>query len=180
MRKKITLVLLLLVAFCVNAQTINVSGVVKDAKTGDSLPGVSVVIKGTSVGAVTDFDGLYSLSNVVKGATLEINYLGYAKQEVLVNSSTVNVSLEESSESLDEIVVIGYGTQRKKETTGAVAVLDSKAIEKLNPTRIEQALQGQISGVNITSSSGSPGAASNIRIRGITTNGNNNPLILVD
>ena len=180
MRKKITLLLLLLVAFCVNAQTINVSGVVKDAKTGDSLPGVSVVIKGTSVGAETDFDGLYRLSNVAKGATLEINYLGYAKKEVLVNSSTVNVSLEESSESLDEIVVIGYGTQKKKETTGAVAVIGSKDIEKLNPTRIEQALQGQISGVNITSSSGSPGAASNIRIRGITTNRNNNPLILVD
>ena len=180
MRKKITLLLLLLVAFCVNAQTINVSGVVKDAKTGDSLPGVSVVIKGTSVGAETDFDGLYRLSNVAKGATLEVNYLGYAKKEVLVNSSTVNVSLEESSESLDEIVVIGYGSQKKKETTGAVAVIGSKDIEKLNPTRIEQALQGQISGVNITSSSGSPGAASNIRIRGITTNRDNNPLILVD
>lgn len=180
MRKKITLLLLLLVAFCVNAQTINVSGVVKDAKTGDSLPGVSVVIKGTSVGAETDFDGLYRLSNVAKGATLEINYLGYAKKEVLVNSSIINVFLDESSESLDEIVVIGYGTQRKKEVTGAVSVVSSETIKKLNPSRIEQALQGQVSGVSITSNSGSPGSGLNIRIRGVSTNGDNSPLILVD
>mgnify|MGYP001391799649 FL=1 len=83
-------------------------------------------------------------------------------------------------DALDEIVVIGYGSQRKKEVTGAVSVLDAKSIERLNPVRAEQAIQGQVPGVNITSQSGSPGSGFNIRIRGITTNGDNAPLILVD
>ena len=85
-----------------------------------------------------------------------------------------------ASSKLDEIVVIGYGTQTKKEVTGAVTVVGSGTIEKLNPTRVEQALQGQVSGVNITSGSGSPGSGLNIRIRGISTNGDSRPLILVD
>ncbi|MGB0880234.1 MAG: SusC/RagA family TonB-linked outer membrane protein [Polaribacter sp.] len=180
MRKKATLLLFILVAFCSYAQTINVKGVVKDATTGETLPGVSVIIKGTTTGTETDFDGEYSLSNVERGAVLVFNYLGMKPKEVTVNSSVINVSLEEGAEKLDEIVVIGYGTQRKKETTGAVSVVSSESIEDLKPVRIEQALQGQVAGVNITSTSGAPGAASSIRIRGISTNGDNQPLILVD
>lgn len=180
MSKKTTLLLFMFISFWAKAQTINVKGVVKDASTGDVLPGVSIVIKGTITGTETDFDGLYSLSKVEKGAVLVYNYLGYKIKEVIVSQETINVSLEQSTESLDEIVVIGYGTQRKKEVTGAVSVVSSATIEDLKPTRIEQALQGQVAGVSITQSSGSPGAASNIRIRGITTNGDNNPLILVD
>ena len=178
--KKITLLLLLLIGVCAQAQTIKVNGVVKDAKTGEPLPGVSVLIKGTTVGTQTDFDGLYNLPKVDKGATLVFNYLGYAVKEVVVNQPTINVVLEESAESLDEIVVIGYGTQRRKEVTGAVTVVGSATIEDLKPTRIEQALQGQVAGVNITQNSGSPGAASNIRIRGVSTNGDSRPLILLD
>jgi TonB-linked SusC/RagA family outer membrane protein len=168
------------VSFWATAQTLNVKGIVKDAITGDVLPGVSIIIKGSTTGAQTDFDGFYSLSKVKKGAVLVFNYLGYKKKEVIVGQETLNVSLEESAESLDEIVVIGYGTQRKKEVTGAVSVVSSATIEDLNPTRIEQALQGQVAGVNITQSSGSPGAASNIRIRGVSTNGDSRPLILLD
>jgi TonB-linked SusC/RagA family outer membrane protein len=168
------------ISFWATAQTLNVKGIVKDAITGDVLPGVSVIIKGSTTGAQTDFDGFYSLSKVKKGAVLVFNYLGYKKKEVVVGQETLNVSLEESAESLDEIVVIGYGTQRKKEVTGAVSVVSSATIEDLNPTRIEQALQGQVAGVNITQSSGSPGAASNIRIRGVSTNGDSRPLILLD
>lgn len=171
---------MLLIAFGSNAQTVTVNGVVKEASTGGVLPGVSVSIKGSTSGTETDFDGLYSIK-VEKGATLVFNYLGYKQKEVQVNQeTTINVSLEESAESLDEIVVIGYGTQRKKEVTGAVSVVSSATIEDLNPTRIEQALQGQVAGVNITQSSGSPGAASNIRIRGVSTNGDSRPLILLD
>ena len=99
--------------------------------------------------------------------------------EVVVPTSIQQNVLSES-DIVDEVVVVGYGTQKKKEVTGAVSVLDSKAIEKLNPTRVEQALQGQIAGVNITSASGSPGSGSNIRIRGVSTNGDSSPLILVD
>jgi TonB-linked SusC/RagA family outer membrane protein len=168
------------IGFWATAQTLNVKGIVKDAITGNVLPGVSVIVKGSATGTQTDFDGLYSLSKVNKGAILVYNYLGYKKKEVVISQEITNVSLEESAESLDEIVVIGYGTQRKKEVTGAVSVVSSATIEDLNPTRIEQALQGQVAGVNITQSSGSPGAASNIRIRGISTNGDSRPLILLD
>jgi len=180
MRKQITLLFALLLSFVSIAQTLNVEGIVKDRSNGDALPGVSITVKGTSKGAQTDFDGFYSLKNIDKGATLVYRYLGYKLKEVIAEETLMNVSLEIEAESLNEIVVVGYGTQRKKESTGAVSVVDAKSIAKLNPTRIEQALQGQVSGVNITSNSGSPGSGLNIRIRGVSTNGDNSPLILVD
>lgn len=180
MRKIILLTFFTLSSVFAFAQTYNVKGVITDAITGEPLIGVSVILKNSSKGDVSDFDGNYKISNVPKGATLVFSYLGYKTKEVIANSEIVNAALEESAEKLDEIVVIGYGTQRKKEVTGAVSVVSSDMIENLKPTRIEQALQGQVAGVSITSSSGAPGAASNIRIRGISTNGNNNPLILVD
>jgi TonB-linked SusC/RagA family outer membrane protein len=180
MRKIMTLLLFTLFSVLASAQTFKVNGVVTDAATGDVLPGVSIIIKGTTTGTETDFDGLYSLANVTKGSVLVFNYLGYAPKEVIVNQETLNVTIVQSTESLDEIVVIGYGTQSKKEVTGAVSVISSASIEDLQPTRIEQALQGQVAGVNITQNSGSPGAASNIRIRGVSTNGDSRPLILLD
>lgn len=180
MRGFILLIFFTLSSVFATAQNMTVKGVVKDAKTGEVLPGVNVIVKNTTKGDVTDFDGNYTIANVPKGAILVFSYLGYISKEVTVDKTTINVSLDESAEKLDEIVVIGYGTQRKKEVTGAVSVVSSQTIEDLKPTRIEQALQGQVAGVSITSSSGAPGAASNIRIRGISTNGNNNPLILVD
>lgn len=180
MRKKITFLLFALSTVVAVAQTLNVKGVVKDAVSGETLPGVSVVIKGTTTGTETDFDGIFNLSNVKKGATLVFNYLGKKPKEVVVTLATIEISLEDAAETLEEIVVIGYGTQRKKEVTGAVTVVSSATIEDLQPTRIEQALQGQVAGVNITTSSGSPGAAANIRIRGVSTNGDSRPLILLD
>ncbi|KGL63857.1 SusC/RagA family TonB-linked outer membrane protein [Polaribacter sp. Hel1_85] len=180
MRKKITLLLLLLVGFCATAQTINVKGVVKDANTGDPLPGVSIIIKGTVVGTETDFDGLYSLSKVQNGAVLVFNYLGYAIKEVVVSQQTINVSLEESAEALDEIIVVGYGSQRKELVSGAFASIDSEKITESNPARIEEALKGSAAGVQVSANSGSPGASLNIRIRGITSNGDNSPLVIVD
>ena len=180
MRKKITFLLFALSTMIAFSQTFNVKGVVKDAVSGETLPGVSVVIKGTSIGTETNFDGVFNLVNVKQGATLVFNYLGKKPKEVVVTSASITVSLEDAAEALEEIVVIGYGTQRKKEVTGAVTVISSATIDDLQPTRIEQALQGQVAGVNITTSSGSPGAAANIRIRGISTNGDSRPLILLD
>lgn len=180
MRKKILLIVTaLLLSISYTAQTNSVSGVVKDAKTGDPLPGVSVLIKGKTIGTETDFDGLFTL-NADQGSVLVFSYLGYAKKEVAITSNNLEVKLEESSETLDEIVVIGYGTQTKKEATGAVSVISSKSIDEVKPVRIEQALQGQVAGVNVTQGSGTPGAASNIRIRGVSTNGDSRPLILLD
>ena len=180
MGKHITLFLLVFMGFCASAQTINTKGIVKDAASGDVLPGVSIIIKGSTNGTQTDFDGLYTLSNLQPNAVLVFRYLGYKQKEVSAKNGVLNVTLEIEAQSLDEIVLIGYGSQRKKETTGAVSVVSSQTIEDLKPTRIEQALQGQVAGVNITSTSGAPGAASSIRIRGVSTNGDNQPLILVD
>lgn len=169
----------LAIAFTATAQNTTVSGTVKSSVDGLPLIGVNVIVKGTSTGAVSDFDGNFTISNVQPNAILVFTYIGFQTKE-LPASANMNVSLDEDNEALDEIVVIGYGTQKKKEVTGAVTVLGSKAIEKLNPVRVEQALQGQVAGVNITSGSGSPGAGSNIRIRGVSTNGDSAPLILVD
>ena len=177
------LLIALLFAFgsiLLQAQTYNVKGVVTDAVTGETLPGVNVVVKNTTKGDISDFDGNYSLTNVPKGSILVFSYLGYQAKEAIVDKEIINIILEESSEKLDEIVVVGYGTQRKKEVTGAIEVISSQTIEDLNPTRIEQAIQGQVAGVNITSTSGAPGAGLNIRFRGVSTNGDSRPLILLD
>lgn len=154
--------LMLAIAFIFSAgflyaqTTFNVKGVVTDA-TGETLPGVNVIVKNSTKGDVTDFDGNYKIAGVPQGSILVFSFLGFQTKEVVVDKETINVVLEESSEKLDEIVVVGYGTQRKKEVTGAVSVLGSETIENLKPTRIEQALQGQVAGVNITQQSGAPG-----------------------
>jgi len=164
----------------IGAQNLDINGTVLD-NSGLPIPGVNVIVKNTSKGTVTDFDGNFSLTDIKSGTTLTFSFIGYITKDVVVtNANALSVQLEEDLATLDEVVVVGYGVQRKKELTGAVSVVASEAIEKLNPQRVEQALQGQIAGVNVTSTSGSPGAGANIRIRGITTNGDNSPLILVD
>lgn len=155
-------------------------GSVVDQETGEPLPGVTIVIVEENKGATTDFDGNFEIT-VNQGDVLSFSYLGFETQKLKIDTQDqLNIQLVAEQNELDEIVVVGYGSQRKKEVTGAVSVLGSKAIEKINPVRVEQAMQGQVAGVNITSASGSPGAASNIRIRGISTNGDSRPLILVD
>lgn len=164
-----------------SAQSIDVSGNVQD-NTGFPIPGVNVIVKNTSKGAVTDFDGNFTIANVEIGATLTFSYIGYVTKEFIVtdSSTSLSIQLEEDLAQLDEVVVIGYGTQTKKEITGAVSVIGAETIEALKPTRIEQALQGQVAGVNITTQSGSPGGGATISIRGVSTNGDSRPLILVD
>ncbi|MDO5978880.1 SusC/RagA family TonB-linked outer membrane protein [Flavivirga spongiicola] len=162
------------------AQSIDISGNVQD-NTGFPIPGVNVLVKNTAKGAVTDFDGNFIITNIEIGTTLSFSYIGYITKEfVITDDSNLTIQLEEDLAQLDEIVVIGYGTQTKKEITGAVSVLGAETIEALKPTRVEQALQGQVAGVNITSQSGSPGGAATISIRGVSTNGDSRPLILVD
>ncbi|NMH89681.1 SusC/RagA family TonB-linked outer membrane protein [Flavivirga algicola] len=163
-----------------SAQNLDVSGTVQDG-TGFPIPGANVIVKNTSKGAVTDFDGNFTIANIEIGSTLIFSYVGYITQEVIVtDNKKLTVQLAEDLATLEEVVVIGYGTQTKKEITGAVSVVSSETIEELKPTRIEQAIQGQVPGVNITSQSGSPGGNITIQIRGISTNGDTRPLILVD
>ena len=167
--------------YLLSAQQITLTGTVYDESLNEVLPGVNVFVKNSTNGVSTDFDGLFSLSNVSPDDIVVFSYIGFKQQEITIqNQKTLTIYLKEDLNSLDEVVVVGYGTQTKKEITGAVSVVGAETIADLNPTRIEQALQGQVAGVNITSTSGSPGSASNIRIRGISTNGENAPLILVD
>ena len=167
------------IAFC-SAQNLDISGTVLD-EGGIPIPGANILVKNTNNGAVTDFDGKFTINDVTTGSTIVFSYLGYLTQEIVVNDNQeLNVTLNPDVAQLDEVIVIGYGTQTKKEITGAVSIVSSETIEALKPTRIEQALQGQVAGVNITSNSGSPGASSTISIRGVSTNGQNQPLILVD
>ncbi len=180
---KYTLLMLTMFISIANSfgQEFTISGTVKDASINDVLPGVNVLVKNQSRGTTTDFDGNFTLNNIKVGDILSFSYIGFVTKEITVqNSNPIVVSMVEDVNTLDEVVVVGYGTSTKKEITGAVAVVGSETIEELNPQRIEQALQGQVAGVQITSESGSPGSASSIRIRGISTNGDNRPLILVD
>lgn len=173
----LTLLLLTSLSF---GQEYDVSGVVKDA-SGIQLPGVNVVVKGTTKGTATDFDGNFELSNVTSGSTLVFSSLGFVTFEYKVTKSEkISIILIEDTKALDEVVVIGYGTQKKREVTGAVSTIDSKTLEVLKPVKVEQALQGTVSGVNITTQSGSPGAGLDIRIRGIATNGENRPTAIID
>ena len=180
MRKLIVLISFIFISNTLYSQNINVKGVVTDAVTGETLPGVNVIIKNSSKGDVTDFDGNYKISSVPKGSILVFSYLGFETKELTVDNEIINVVLEESSETLNEIVVIGYGSQRKELVTGAFSSLNAEKIAEKNPSRIEEALTGSAAGVQVTANSGSPGSSLNIRIRGITTNGNNSPLVIVD
>ena len=161
------------------AQDVTVSGKVLD-ENGLPIPGANILIKGTSKATATDMDGKYQIKTPESGV-LVFTYLGYTKTEEPIKGRTqINVKLTPESQALQEVVVVGYGTQKKREVTGAVSVVDSKALDILKPIRIEQALQGTVSGVNVTSSSGSPGAGLDIRIRGIATNGDASPLVIID
>ena len=141
MKKGTITLLIMLFSLAFYAQEINVKGVVKDATTGETLPGVSVVVKGITVGTETDFDGMYQLKKVKKGSILVFSHLGMQTKEVVADKEVIDVTLEESAQQLDEIVVVGYGTQRKKEVTGAVSLVSSETLEEIKPVRVEQALR---------------------------------------
>jgi len=181
---KITLLksLFLLGAFvcfgAVQAQT--VSGTVSDPS--GPLPGASVVVKGTTNGTQTDFDGNYTLNDVPSDATLVFSYIGFATQEVAVNGqSTINVALEEDATALDEVVIIGYGTTTVKDATGSVAAVTAEDFNSGVIASPEQLIQGKTAGVNIQQTSGEPGAGIQVNIRGSrSVRGNNNPLFVVD
>ncbi|WMN06577.1 SusC/RagA family TonB-linked outer membrane protein [Marivirga arenosa] len=163
------------------AQDRTVTGTVTDSKTGEGLPGVNVLVVGTTNGATTDFDGNYKLS-VPSDAKLKFSYIGYKPQTIDVGSrSVVNVKLEEDVEQLSEVVVVGYGQVEARDATGAVERVSSKEFNGGVISSPEQLIQGKSAGVQITSASGEPGAGVNIRVRGSSSVRNgNNPLFVVD
>ncbi|WP_207535249.1 SusC/RagA family TonB-linked outer membrane protein [Desertivirga arenae] len=171
------------VSFRSNGQgTVTVTGVVTSAADKGTLPGVSVKVKGASTGATTNEKGVFSLRVPNLQATLVFSYIGFKQKEVnLAGKNTVNVALEEESKSLNEVVIVGYGTTRKKDLTGSVAVVGARDFQKGNMTSPEQLIAGKVPGVAITSNSGQPGAGSTIRIRGGSSlNASNDPLIVID
>lgn len=157
-----------------------IRGTVVDAKNSTPLPGLTVVVKGTTVGSVTDFDGKYSITASSKDV-LVFSFIGYSNQEILVgDKTTIDVKLAEDVVGLDEVVVTGYGVQKKSDLTGAVSSVSSEKISRLPVSSIDQALQGQAAGVNITAKSGRPGEAVDIQIRGISSINGTTPLVIID
>jgi TonB-linked SusC/RagA family outer membrane protein len=180
MKKAVLALLILMYSFAVFAQGIQVKGVVTSADDGQPIPGVSVVVKGTTLGMITDINGSYSL-NAQGNATLVFSFVGMKTQEVPVNMKTViNVVLATEQTDIDEVVVVGYGTQKKSLVTGAISKVNSEDLKKSSDMRVTQALQGKTAGVVISSNSGQPGDQVSIRIRGIGTNGDAEPLYIID
>ena len=169
---------ILFTAFSTNAQT--VSGVVKD-NSGEALIGVNVLVKGATTGTTTDFDGKYSL-NATSSDVLVFSYIGFESQEVLVgNQTNIDIVLSEDSKTLDEVVVVGYGTRKKSHNTGAIAQVGGKDIAAIQANRVDDALAGKLSGVLIQNQSGEPGADPKIQVRAASSlSGDSNPLIVVD
>ena len=165
---------------CIRDSTI--TGKVTDLKSKEAMPFVAVKVKGTSKGTLTEDDGSYKITTKdTSTLTLVFSFSTYNTQEILVaGRSVIDVEMASEITEKDEVIVIGYGNSTEKERTGAGSKVDGEDIEKMNMSRVDQALQGQASGVNVSTNSGSPGGSSNIRIRGLSTFGNNNPLILVD
>jgi TonB-linked SusC/RagA family outer membrane protein len=174
---KLTALLSILLSFSLSATEI--SGTVTDASSGDALPGVNVLVKGTTRGTVTDLEGKYSIE-VSAGEVLSFSYIGYISDEVTIESQTIiDIQLAPDVKALEEIVVVGYGTQKRLEVTGAIASVGSDELTALPTATVDQALQGRASGLTVTNN-GSPGSAPSLRIRGLGTVNNLDPLVVID
>jgi len=181
--KKILYLFFLLSAFSLQAvaQVHSVSGTVSDAKDGTTLPGVSVTIKGTTNGVVTDINGKYDLKVPDASSTLVFRFIGYKTVEAEAGTrKVIDIRMAIESKMLEEFVVIGYGVVRKSDLTGAVSSVKAKDLVKITSLNPEQSLQGKVSGVQVTSTSGAPGAAPSVRIRGVGTFNNSAPIYVVD
>ncbi|MGB0777726.1 MAG: SusC/RagA family TonB-linked outer membrane protein [Flavobacteriaceae bacterium] len=157
------------------------TGSVTDKTTGEPLPGVGILIKGTTKGGITDFEGGFVIDNVETGSTLIFSYMGFKTQELVFDGSSLEVALEEDAAMLDEVLVVGYGTARKKDLTGSVELMTDKDFNEGPAANAAQLIQGKVAGVQISTGNGAPGAGQQIRIRGTgSLNVSSNPLIVVD
>ncbi len=171
-------IILFLLTLTSQAQELAVTGKVTGTD-GAAVPGVSVVLKGATIGTITTVDGNYTIQANM-GDVIVFSFIGMTPQEVTVASSTIDIVMEEELTDLDEVVVIGYGVQKKSVVTAAISSVSAEDLEASTPTRVEDVLKGRVSGVQITQSSGQPGAESKVRIRGIGTINNSDPLYIVD
>jgi len=175
----LALIIMLFSSYNLSAQDKIIKGIITSVSDAMPIPGVNVMVKGTATGITSGFDGSYSIS-ASSGDILVFSYIGYANQEVKIGNQTqINVSLKEDLTTLEEVVVVGYGTQKKSDLTGAVSVINVKDAKKIITYDVGKMLQGQVPGVTVQSS-GEPGGFVNIKIRGITSFTNNNPLFVID
>jgi len=176
-----TFTILIIILFSFNSIAQNLTGIVTDSENNEPIIGVNILIKNTTRGAVTDLDGNFTLKDVAATDTLIITYLGYQTLELAVEGkSFIEINLNSKTSELDEIVVVGYGRQKKREITGAISRVSDETIKEVPILRVEQALQGRTAGVQVTNQSGQPGDEPTVRIRGIGTTGNARPLYIVD
>lgn len=182
MKSKHLLIIFLLFSAFGFAQKKDLAGTVKERSTGLPLFGVNIKDKNSENSVSTDFDGKFTIKGVSAGTVLLVTYVGYKSTEYLVNAgdSNIVINMTDEAKALNEVVVIGYGSTTKKNITGSVSVVNSKTLDALKPVKLEQALQGTVAGVNVTTQSGAPGAALDIRIRGVGTNGQNGPAVIID
>ncbi len=158
-----------------------ITGRVTDLSTNEGLPGVNIVVKNTTIGTVTDIDGNYRLTAPDDAETLVFSSVGYTSEEVAIGNQTViNLEMAPDIQSLSEIVVVGYGTQRRADLTGSIASVAPEEIARVPVATLQQSLQGQAAGVEVTSNNGAPGQGAVVRIRGVGSTGNTNPLYVVD
>lgn len=178
---KLSLILVALISFSAQAQNRTVSGKITSATTGESLPGVSVLIKGTATGTVTNLDGEYKISVNSDSDVLVYSFIGMKPVEMTVGGqSNIDVGMQDDITALEEIVVVGYGEQRKSVLTAAISSIKAEDLANYSAGSVDQALQGRMAGVQITPSSGSPGSGFNIKIRGAGSNGSTQPLYIID
>jgi len=181
MKRFFPIICLLMASVFVSAQNLTVTGVVMAQDEPDPVIGANIMVKGTTVGTITDFDGNFSIE-AKKGAVLVVSFMGYESQEITVsNAGPLRITLKSDSKMLDEVVAIGYGTMKKSDLTGAVTSVSADELVKAPVANLSQALQGRAAGVTVTTGSGQPGEAASIRIRGIgSAIGGNDPLYVVD
>lgn len=180
MRSIILTIVLGFVSLVMYSQNIQLRGNIVDA-SGAPLPGVNIIVKNTNLGGTSDFNGNFEIAKVPIGSVLQFSYVGYTTKELKVaNANNLKVVMQEDAQALEEIVIVGYGTQKKSVVTGAISSVKADDLESLPVERVEQALQGRVSGVVIAADAGQPGSSSTVRVRGITTFGNNNPLWVID
>lgn len=182
MKKTLFLFFLSCIALMLNAQNpVQVNGVVKDAETGEPLIGVNILVEGTQAGTVTGLDGDFSIA-VSRNATIRISYVGYKTKTINYAGETyLTIPLELDAQVIEELVVVGYSVQKKRDVLGAISKVESTELSKIPVASTQQALQGRVAGVNVSAQTGAPGAPISVRIRGVNSISlSNDPLYIVD
>ncbi len=174
----LVLLIMLLLPFSAFAQSL-IHGTVTDRNTGEAIIGATVKVKGGGAGAVTDLDGAFSIS-ASRGQTIEISYVGYATLTTKVTGSSLDIKMSEDAQTLNDVVVVGYGVMKRSDLTGSVSSINEEQIKKGVNTSLEQAMQGRIAGVQVMQNSGAPGGGISVQIRGINTFSGNEPLYVID